>query len=531
MKEQVVDTHTKAGSDTTPLSSRPDEESGPPQVENLYVSSWRLHALTVILCLCLFVAQMESTITSTAVIAITNDLGGYTKASWIVTAYWLTSGAFQIFWARLSDIIGRKVAIMSSIFIFTAFSGACGGSQTVFQLIMLRWLQGVGGCGILALGQLIFFELVPPEKYTAYTALVTSVIASSLVTGPLIGGGITLDQEQWKWIFLLNLPVGGIALLVLGWLFPRPLWNEPAAKQIGNLSVGSRIFKNLDILGAVLLLGACLLLSTGLQQASIGYAFNSAFVLPLLAVSAVFAVAFVVWEWHITTQREQPQPVFPWRFFQSRIRMGIILCSWFSGGVVSTCIFQIPQRFITANGMSPFAAAARLLAFGAFVPLGSGFTGVLLGKLRIRPVVVIGTGAVLQLIGAACLGFVMPALIYLLPYTMEKRDLSTATATVSQFRILGGLIAVSIGASITTRNISANLRGVVPPSYLAMILERTETINLLSAESAKLARQVFGKGYNLQMDLGIGLAAAQLPATLLMWTWKNYSKDELKAEQ
>ncbi|KAI1480109.1 MFS general substrate transporter [Daldinia eschscholtzii] len=491
---------------------------------------------------------MESTITSTSLIAITDDLGGYIKSSWILTAYWLTSGAFQIIWARLSDVIGRKVAIMSSVFIFTAFSGACGGSQTVFQLIMFRWLQGIGGCGVLALGQLIFFELVPPEKYTAYTALITSVIASSLVTGPLIGGGITLRGE-WQWVFLINVPIGVIALAALAWLFPRPLWNEPVAKEVNLGSLGRRLLKHLDIIGAILLLGACLLLATGLQQASLGYSFDSAFVLPLLVLSGVFGVAFFTWQWYITTRRTQPQPVFPWRFCQSRIRMGIILNSWFSGGVVSTCVFQIPQRFMTANGMSPFDAAARLLAFGVFVPVGSGLTGILLGRLRIRPVIVIAFGAILQIVGAALLarssaeynvhpsqygfqviigiglGFVMPALIYLLPYTMEKRDLATATATVSQFRILGGLIAVSIGASITTRNISSNLEHIVPSDLLGLILERTEALRLLDRETARSAREVFAKGYNLQMDLGTGLAAAQIPATLLMWTWKNYSKE------
>jgi MFS family permease len=68
---------------------------------------------------------------------------------------------------------------------------------------MFRWVQGIGGCGVLILGQLVFFELVPPAKYTAYTALVTSVIAFSLVTGPLIGGGITL-HGHWRWVFLIK---------------------------------------------------------------------------------------------------------------------------------------------------------------------------------------------------------------------------------------------------------------------------------------------------------------------------------------
>ena len=151
----------------------------------------------------MFLAQMESTITSTSVITITDDLGGYIKSSWMLTAYWLTSGAFQIIWAKISDIAGRKPTIITACSIFTVFSGACGGSQTVIQLIMFRWLQGIGGCGILALGQLIFFELVPPEKYPPYIALVTVVVALSLVVGPIIGGGIT-DHGNWRWVFLIK---------------------------------------------------------------------------------------------------------------------------------------------------------------------------------------------------------------------------------------------------------------------------------------------------------------------------------------
>ncbi|KAH8730006.1 major facilitator superfamily domain-containing protein, partial [Phaeosphaeriaceae sp. PMI808] len=502
------------------------------------------------LCICVFLAQMESTITSTSVITITDDLGGFLKSSWILTAYWLTSGAFQIIWAKLSDIVGRKVAMMSAIAIFTIFSGACGGSQTVLQLIMFRWVQGIGGCGVLALGQLIFFDLVPPEKYTAYTTLITSVIASSLVTGPLVGGGITL-HGQWRWVFLVNAPIGAVALVLLGWLLARPMWNEPAAKLSAGESISRNLLRRLDIIGTVLLLGSCLLLTTGLQQAALGYNFSSAFVLPLLICSGPFCIAFFGWQWFITTRRTQPEPVFPWRFCQNRVRFGSILISWLSGGVVSTCVFQIPQRFMTTNGFSPFDAAVRLLAFGAFVPVGSGVTGALLGRLRIRPCLIIGFGAALQLVGTALLsrnsseynidpsqyayqiliglglGFVMPTLIYVLPHTMEKRDLAVATAAVGQTRMLGGLIAVSIGASITTRYLTSHLAEIVPPQLLGPILERTEAIHLLQDSVAIAAREVFGKAYNLQMNLATGLAAAQLLGTALMWTRENYPQQTL----
>lgn len=73
----------------------------------------------------------------------------------------------------------------------------------IIYSIMFRWVQGIGGCGVLALGQLIFFDILPPTKYVPYTTLVTSVIASSLVTGPLIGGGITV-YGSWRWVFLIK---------------------------------------------------------------------------------------------------------------------------------------------------------------------------------------------------------------------------------------------------------------------------------------------------------------------------------------
>ncbi|KAF2788839.1 hypothetical protein K505DRAFT_254577, partial [Melanomma pulvis-pyrius CBS 109.77] len=412
--------------------------------------------------------------------------------------------------------------------------------------ISLRWIQGIGVCGVIALGQLIFFELVPLEKYTAYTALVTLVIASSLVTGPLIGGGITLYREI---LTGQNIPIGSLSLGLLGWLFPRPMWNEPAAKISSPGSGGGTMIKRLDFLGTTLLLGFCLLLTTELEQAALGYRFSSDFVLPLLICSGPFCIAFFTWQWYLMTRITQPEPLI-WKARSFAMLTLLSRNSWLNGGVVSTCVFQIPQRFMTTNGRSPFSAAARLLAFGAFVPVGSGLTGILLGRLRIRPCLVIAFSALLEAIGTALLsrssaeydinpaqfgfqiliglglGFVMPALIYVLPFTMENVDLAVTTAAVGQFRMLGGLIAVSIGASITTRYLTSHLAEVVPPLLLGFILERTEEIHLLDEGIALMIRETFGRAYNLQMYLAIGFALCQLPCTALMWTKQEYSRPD-----
>jgi MFS family permease len=106
-------------------------------------------------------------------------------------------------WAKVSDITGRKPTLILALVVFTIFSGMCGASQNLIQLIMFRWCQGLGGCGVFALVQLIFLELVPPRRWPATMSLITGMIALSTIIGPLLGGGITL-KGSWRWIFLLK---------------------------------------------------------------------------------------------------------------------------------------------------------------------------------------------------------------------------------------------------------------------------------------------------------------------------------------
>lgn len=89
--------------------------------------------------------------------------------------------------------------------------------------------------------------------------------------------------------------------------------------------MSSKSVRRIDFMGAILLLGACLLVSTGLQQAALGYAWTSAYVLPLVLMTVPFLFAFLAWEWHVTTRRVHPEPVFPWRLIRSRICMGMVL--------------------------------------------------------------------------------------------------------------------------------------------------------------------------------------------------------------
>lgn len=107
---------------------------------------------------------------------------------------------FMIFWSKLSDIIGRKTALISTMTIFTVFSGACGGARTMNQLIVFRSLQGMGGAGGFSLTMLMTYEIVPKEKIPLYGSFYSVAVAVSTLLGPLLGGAIN-DTTTWRWVF------------------------------------------------------------------------------------------------------------------------------------------------------------------------------------------------------------------------------------------------------------------------------------------------------------------------------------------
>jgi MFS family permease len=144
--------------------------------------------------------NVEVTIVSTSLVSITDDLQGFRKTSWIVTGYLATYMGFMIFWSKMSDIISRKYALIATITIFTAFSGACGGAKTMNELIIFRTFQGLGGAGGYSLTMLMTYEMVPKEKIPLYGTFISITVALSTLLGPLLGGAIT-GGTTWRWVF------------------------------------------------------------------------------------------------------------------------------------------------------------------------------------------------------------------------------------------------------------------------------------------------------------------------------------------
>src|SRR5437868_12951790 len=168
----------------------------------------------------LLLAALDQTIVATALPRIVGDLGGITQYSWVFTAYMLTSTVTVPLYGKLGDAYGRKNLFLFAIVVFLLGSALCGAATSMTQLVVFRAIQGIGGGGVFPLSLAVIGNIVPPRDRGRWQGLIGAVFAASSIIGPAVGGFI-VDSTTWRWVFLVNLPVGGVALAVIAVTMPR----------------------------------------------------------------------------------------------------------------------------------------------------------------------------------------------------------------------------------------------------------------------------------------------------------------------
>src|SRR2546430_12093765 len=181
----------------------------------------------------LMLAALDQTIVATALPKVVSDLGGITQYTWVFTAYMLGSTVTVPLYGKLGDAHGRKPLFIVAISIFLVGSALCGLAQNMVQLVVFRAIQGVGAGGLFPLTLAMVGMIVPPRDRGRYQGLIGSVFAAASIIGPLVGGFI-VDNFSWRWIFYVNLPVGGLALAVILVTMPRrPYKQEHSIDWLG----------------------------------------------------------------------------------------------------------------------------------------------------------------------------------------------------------------------------------------------------------------------------------------------------------
>jgi EmrB/QacA subfamily drug resistance transporter len=417
----------------------------------------------------LLLAALDQTIVSTALPTMVGELGGLDHYSWVVTAYLICSTVSTPLYGKLSDVYGRRTVFQTAIAIFLAGSLAAGVAQNMLQLILFRGLQGIGGGGLITMSFAIVADIVSPRERGRYTGYLGAVFAFSSIVGPLVGGFI-VDHFSWRWVFLVNLPVGAVALLVTSIVLRLPA--TPRQHRI-------------DFEGAGLLVAAvtCLLLT--LVWGGTEYPWTSAVIIGLGAGGLGLTGAFVAWE------ARAPEPILALELFRNPVfslgsALGFVVGSTMFCGIVF-----LPLFLQVATGASATDSGLLLLPFMAGFMVTSVAVGNIVshtGRYKVWPILgmlLAATGlylfssmharttrvesSIFMLVFGMGVGMLLHLLVLVVQNAVDHRWLGVATSTTTFFRSMGGSFGVAIYGVIFNARLFAELPRFVPAEALAAV--------------------------------------------------------------
>ncbi|KAF2688956.1 MFS general substrate transporter [Lentithecium fluviatile CBS 122367] len=521
-------------------SEKNENENGPSissSSKRMQMSGWRLQALSLALCLSLFLSMLDSTIVATALIPITNDLNGFDQISWVMNGYLVTYTGFLVITAKLSDIVGRRAIVATSLVIFIAFSIACGVAQTLTQLIVFRALQGIGGGGLYTMVFVILPEMCTPEQYTLYSTIISSVSVVSSLLGPILGGVIS-EKTTWRWIFWINVPISAVAMGLLYLSIPA---HFPYAKPIDAPKLSRAALRKLDLVGTCLLLAATTLLLTALEESSVGKSWSSAIVLAPLVTGLFFWVCFFGWSKVQTLRSTVWEPILPWRVLTDRFCLALFTSTFWVGAILYAAVVALPQRFQIVHNTSATQAGLRLLPITMGIPVGSAIAASMMQKRNVPPMLLILTGAAIETVGIALtitlptdasafpnkgygfeaitgFGLGMSTAIAVLSAMLvfKPEDLSVGMGGLGQFRSLGGCIGVAVVSNLMNRYFTDNLSSELSRQQMAAIKLSADAIEGFPEALQTAIRETCARGYTRQGIAMTAFGSAAVLTTFLM---------------
>jgi EmrB/QacA subfamily drug resistance transporter len=406
----------------------------------------------------LMLAALDQTIVATALPKIVGDLGGLSQYSWVITAYLLATTVTVPLYGKLGDVYGRRPLFLVAITLFLLGSALCGLAQGMTQLVIFRAVQGLGAGGLMPLALATIGNIVPPRDRGRYQGLIGATFAAASIIGPAVGGFI-VDNTTWRWIFYVNLPVGGLALVVISLTMPRRREVRP---------------HKIDWTGAaVLALGTTALL-LGLVWGGHQYAWASPQVVGALVASVLLLVAFGLWE------RRVEEPILPFDVLQNRIVLSSVLCIGLVGMAMLGTIAYVP---LFVQGVIGTSATSSGVVLTPFV-LGAVTTSILsgqwvarTGRYRLNALVgpvLLTAGMVLlwrmnvhttsdeaarnMILAGVGIGSMMQVFVLSVQNAVRREQMGSATALTQFSRSIGATVGVTVMGVIVNQGLPPQLR-------------------------------------------------------------------------
>ncbi|MER6182324.1 MFS transporter [Streptomyces sp. NPDC001652] len=423
--------------------------------------SRRRGAVVAALMLAMALAALDSTIVSTAVPQIVGDLGGFSVFSWLFSGYLLAVTVSLPVYGKLSDTFGRKPVLIAGAALFLLGSLLCAVAWNMGSLIAFRIVQGLGGGALQGTVQTLAADLYPLKERPKIQSKLSTVWAVSAVAGPGVGG-LLVAYADWRWIFLVNLPVGALALWLIVRHLHEPKRDSPARRPRVDWAGALAVF----VCGGVLL--------TALVQGGVAWPWLSAPSLALFGTGlALVAVVVLV-------ERRAAEPIIPGWVWRRRTIAAVNLALGALGLLMVAPTVFLPTYAQSVLGLAPVAAGFVLTVWTLSWPVSAALSQHVYRRIGFRNTAMLGVGAaalilfafpflpypgrawqptLLMLLLGAALGLFQLPLIIGVQSTVVWSERGTTTASVLFCRQTGQTIGAALFGAVANGVLSARLGG------------------------------------------------------------------------
>ncbi|MEV1061711.1 MFS transporter [Streptomyces sp. NPDC050263] len=484
----------------------------------------RRGAVVAALMLAMALAALDSTIVSTAVPQIVGDLGGFSVFSWLFSGYLLAVTVTLPVYGKLSDTFGRKPVLVAGAVLFLLGSLLCALAWNMGALIAFRIVQGLGGGALQGTVQTLAADLYPLKERPKIQAKLSTVWAVSAVAGPGIGG-VLAAYADWRWIFLVNLPIGALAL----WLIVRHL-HEPQretkaigeTEQTGQTGQKSSPRARVDWAGALAVFACGGVLLTALVQGGVAWPWLSGPSLALFAAGLALAGLVVVIE------RRAAEPIIPGWVWRRRTIAAVNLALGALGLLMVAPTVFLPTYAQAVLGLGPVTAGFVLSVWTLSWPLSAALSQHVYRRIGFRDTALLGIGTatlillafpllpypgqawqptLLMLLLGAALGLFQLPLLVGVQSTVGWSERGTTTASVLFCRQTGQTIGASVFGAVANGVLAARLGGAGDLDSLARDLDAGTATEATRRAVADAVHAVY---------LGASCAAAMAFVVLLL---------------
>ncbi|MGV9626209.1 MFS transporter [Streptomyces sp. NPDC003487] len=420
----------------------------------------RRGAVVAALMLAMALAALDSTVVATAVPQIVGDLGGFSVFSWLFSGYLLAVTVTLPVYGKLSDTFGRKPVLVVGAAVFLAGSLLCALAWDMNSLIAFRILQGLGGGALQGTVQTLAADLYPLKERPRIQSKLSTVWAVSAIAGPGLGG-LLAAYADWRWIFLVNLPVGALAL----WLIVRHL-HEPRRERPSRARV--------DWAGALAVFACGGVLLTALVQGGVAWPWLSPPSVALFAAGLALAVAVVLIE------RRAAEPIISGWVWRRRAIAAVNLALGGLGLLMVAPSVFLPTYAQSVLGLGPVAAGFVLSVWTLTWPASAALSQHVYRRIGFRDTALLGIGAaalillafpllpypgaawqptLLMMTLGAALGLFQLPLIVGVQSTVGWAERGTTTASVLFCRQTGQTLGASLFGAVANGVLASRLGG------------------------------------------------------------------------